>query len=68
VSTLPLPDQHLVSIVKFGVLGPVTLWRDGLEVMAGQPKQLAVLGLLAAAAVTVIDLALWRYHRGTGAR
>lgn len=28
----------------------------------------AVLGLVAAAAVTVFDLALWRYHRGTGAR
>ena len=28
----------------------------------------AVLGLSAAAAVTVFDLALWRYHRGTSAR
>jgi NitT/TauT family transport system permease protein len=28
----------------------------------------AVLGLAAAAAVTVVDLALWRYHRGTEAR
>jgi NitT/TauT family transport system permease protein len=28
----------------------------------------AVLGLAAAAIVTVVDLALWRYHRGTGAR
>jgi NitT/TauT family transport system permease protein len=24
----------------------------------------AVLGLIAAAAITVVDLALWRYHRG----
>jgi hypothetical protein len=23
-----------------------------------------VLGLIAAAAITVVDLALWRYHRG----
>jgi NitT/TauT family transport system permease protein len=28
----------------------------------------AVLGLIAAAAITVIDLALWRYHRGASSR
>jgi NitT/TauT family transport system permease protein len=28
----------------------------------------AVLGLTAAAAITVVDLALWRYHRGAGTR
>jgi NitT/TauT family transport system permease protein len=28
----------------------------------------AVLGLVAAAAVTVFDLALWRYHRGATTR
>jgi NitT/TauT family transport system permease protein len=28
----------------------------------------AVLGLVAAAAVTVLDFALWRYHRGATSR
>jgi DNA-binding SARP family transcriptional activator len=33
--------------LRVGVLGPVTAWRDEYEVPAGQPRQLAVLGVLA---------------------
>jgi DNA-binding SARP family transcriptional activator len=33
--------------LRVGVLGPVTAWRDGREVPGGQPRQLAVLGVLA---------------------
>src|SRR5258708_3798878 len=36
--------------LRVGVLGPVTVWRDGHEVTAGQPRQLAVLGVLASRA------------------
>jgi DNA-binding SARP family transcriptional activator/tetratricopeptide (TPR) repeat protein len=42
--------------LRVGVLGPVTVWRDGREVMAGQPKQLAVLGVLASRANRVVPL------------
>ncbi|MBO0821377.1 MAG: winged helix-turn-helix domain-containing protein, partial [Nocardiopsaceae bacterium] len=38
-----------------GVLGPVTAWRDGDEISAGQPRQLAVLGLLASRANRVVS-------------
>jgi phosphoglycerate dehydrogenase-like enzyme/DNA-binding SARP family transcriptional activator/Tfp pilus assembly protein PilF len=41
--------------LRVGVLGPVTVWRDGHEVMAGQPRQLAVLGLLASRANRVVS-------------
>lgn len=43
--------------LRVGVLGPVTVWRDGREVMAGQPRQLAVLGLLASRANRVVSRA-----------
>ena len=42
--------------LRVGVLGPVTVWREGREVTAGQPKQLAVLGLLASRANRVVSL------------
>ncbi len=41
--------------LRVGVLGPVTVWRDGHEVMAGQPRQLAVLGVLASRANRVVS-------------
>ncbi len=33
--------------LRVGVLGPVTVWLDEREIPAGQPRQLAVLGMLA---------------------
>ncbi len=41
--------------LRVGVLGPVTVWRDGHEVVAGQPRQLAVLGVLASRANRVVS-------------
>ena len=41
--------------LRVGVLGPVTTWRDGHEVPAGQPRQLAVLGVLATRANRVVS-------------
>ena len=41
--------------LRVGVLGPVTVWRDGGEVAAGQPRQLAVLGVLASRANRVVS-------------
>ena len=41
--------------LRVGVLGPVTVWRDGHEVTAGQPRQLAVLGVLASRANRVVS-------------
>jgi len=41
--------------LRVGVLGPVTVWRDGREVAAGQPRQLAVLGVLASRANRVVS-------------
>ena len=41
--------------LRVGVLGPVTVWRDGAEVAAGQPRQLAVLGVLASRANRVVS-------------
>ena len=41
--------------LRVGVLGPVTLWRDGREQSAGQPRQLAVLGVLASRANRVVS-------------
>jgi DNA-binding SARP family transcriptional activator/Tfp pilus assembly protein PilF len=41
--------------LRVGVLGPVTAWRDEREVQAGQPRQLAVLGVLAARANRVVS-------------
>jgi DNA-binding SARP family transcriptional activator len=41
--------------LRVGVLGPVTVWRDGREVAAGQPRQLAVLGVLASRANLVVS-------------
>ena len=53
--------------LRVGVLGPVTVWRDGHEVMAGQPRQLAVLGMLASRANRVVSRgelvdAVWGDH------
>jgi DNA-binding SARP family transcriptional activator len=41
--------------LRVGVLGPVTVWRDGREIAAGQPRQLAVLGVLASRANRVVS-------------
>jgi DNA-binding SARP family transcriptional activator/tetratricopeptide (TPR) repeat protein len=41
--------------LRVGVLGPVTTWRDGQEALAGQPRQLAVLGMLATRANRVVS-------------
>ncbi|TVZ06055.1 AfsR family transcriptional regulator [Trebonia kvetii] len=41
--------------LRVGVLGPVTVWREGSEVAAGQPRQLAVLGVLASRANRVVS-------------
>ncbi len=41
--------------LRVGVLGPVTAWRDEREVPAGQPRQLAVLGVLAMRANRVVS-------------
>jgi DNA-binding SARP family transcriptional activator/tetratricopeptide (TPR) repeat protein len=41
--------------LRVGVLGPVTAWRDEREVPAGQPRQLAVLGVLATRANRVVS-------------
>jgi DNA-binding SARP family transcriptional activator len=50
------PDEESSAVpLRVGVLGPVTVWRDGHEVVAGQPRQLAVLGLLASRANRVVS-------------
>jgi DNA-binding SARP family transcriptional activator/tetratricopeptide (TPR) repeat protein len=41
--------------LRVGVLGPVTAWHDEREVTAGQPRQLAVLGVLALRANRVVS-------------
>ena len=41
--------------LRVGVLGPVTVWREGRELAAGQPRQLAVLGVLASRANRVVS-------------
>ncbi|HEX9041555.1 MAG TPA: AfsR/SARP family transcriptional regulator, partial [Trebonia sp.] len=41
--------------LRVGVLGPVTVWREGHELGAGQPRQLAVLGVLASRANRVVS-------------
>jgi DNA-binding SARP family transcriptional activator/Tfp pilus assembly protein PilF len=41
--------------LRVGVLGPVTAWRDESEIDAGQPRQLAVLGMLATRANRVVS-------------
>jgi DNA-binding SARP family transcriptional activator len=41
--------------LRVGVLGPVTAWREEREVTAGQPRQLAVLGVLAMRANRVVS-------------
>jgi DNA-binding SARP family transcriptional activator len=41
--------------LRVGVLGPVTTWRGEREVTAGQPRQLAVLGMLATRANRVVS-------------
>jgi DNA-binding SARP family transcriptional activator len=41
--------------LRVGVLGPVTAWREDREVPAGQPRQLAVLGVLAMRANRVVS-------------
>jgi DNA-binding SARP family transcriptional activator/tetratricopeptide (TPR) repeat protein len=41
--------------LRVGVLGPVTAWRDALEIPARQPRQLAVLGVLAMRANRVVS-------------
>ena len=42
--------------LRVGVLGPVTVWREGQELGAGQPRQLAVLGVLASRANRVYQM------------
>jgi DNA-binding SARP family transcriptional activator/tetratricopeptide (TPR) repeat protein len=50
------PDEKGSAVpLRVGVLGPVTVWRDGREVMAGQPRQLALLGVLASRANRVVS-------------
>jgi len=44
-----------VVSLRVGVLGPVTAWRDEREIQAGQPRQLAVLGVLATRANRVVS-------------
>ena len=41
--------------LRVGVLGPVTAWRDEREIETGQPRQLAVLGVLATRANRVVS-------------
>src|SRR6204780_2639350 len=41
--------------LRVGVLGPVTVWGDGREQAAGQPRQLAVLGVLATRSNRVVS-------------
>ena len=41
--------------LRVGVLGPVSAWRGGDEISAGQPRQLAVLGVLASRANRVVS-------------
>ena len=53
--------------LRVGVLGPVTAWRDDREVQAGQPRQRAVLGVLATRANRVVSRgelvdAVWGYQ------
>ena len=48
-------EEGSASPLRVGVLGPVTVWRDGREVTAGQPRQLAVLGVLASRANRVVS-------------
>src|ERR1700744_4364430 len=44
---MPPPDQHPVSTVRFGVLGPVTAWdRDGHPAGLKGPRHRAVLARL----------------------
>jgi phosphoglycerate dehydrogenase-like enzyme/DNA-binding SARP family transcriptional activator/tetratricopeptide (TPR) repeat protein len=49
-------EEADVVPLRVGVLGPVMVWRDGREVGAGQPRQLAVLGVLASHANRVVPL------------
>jgi DNA-binding SARP family transcriptional activator len=42
-------------VLRVGVLGPVTAWLDGREVSAGQPRQRALLALLASRANRVVS-------------
>lgn len=45
----------MVVPLRVGVLGPIAVWRDGREITAGQPRQLAVLGVLASRANRVVS-------------
>jgi DNA-binding SARP family transcriptional activator len=54
---MPPPDQHPVSTMKFGVLGPVTAWDgDGHEVDLKGPRHRAVLARLIVARGRVVPL------------
>src|ERR1700760_251156 len=54
---MPPPDQHPVSTMKFGVLGPVTAWDgDGREVDLKGPRHRAVLARLIVARGRVVPL------------
>jgi DNA-binding SARP family transcriptional activator/tetratricopeptide (TPR) repeat protein len=44
-----------VVSLRVGVLGPVTAWQGAREIPAGQPRQLAVLGVLATRANRVVS-------------
>lgn len=63
----PPGDEGSAVPLRVGVLGPVTVWREGREVAAGQPRQLAVLGVLASRANLVVSRgelvdAVWGDH------
>jgi NitT/TauT family transport system permease protein len=66
----------IVAELSTGLPGGVgKLILDYSQQATGDPSRVyaavigaAVLGLIAAAAITVFDLALWRYHRGAGSR
>src|SRR6201996_2033871 len=54
---MPPPDQHPVSTVRFGVLGPVTAWdRDGHPAGLKGPRHRAVLARLIIARGRVVPL------------
>jgi len=42
-------------VLRVGVLGPVTVWNGNEELRVGQPRQQAVLGILAMRANRVIS-------------
>jgi DNA-binding SARP family transcriptional activator len=54
---MPHPNQHLVSTVRFGVLGPVTAWHsDGVPADLKGPRHRAVLARLIVARGRVVPV------------